>query len=135
VRNAEGGRERILSAARRRRRHAANGATLAPSFSPTMTEIASCRRRVGPARKRSIVMSRLAIALVLALATTAANAQDAAPAPSHRPAVASPNATQPFLFDGRMRGDGVRPGARADDRHPNAGTIVVQPPGGQPARE
>jgi len=56
-------------------------------------------------------MSRLAIALVLALAATAANAQDTKSEQSHTPAVDSAKGTRPFLFDGRMRGDGVRQGA------------------------
>ena len=63
-------------------------------------------------------MSRLAIALVLALAATAANAQDTKSEQSHTPAVDSAKGTRPFLFDGRMRGDGVRQGALADDHHP-----------------
>jgi hypothetical protein len=80
-------------------------------------------------------MSRLAIAFVLALAATAANAQDTSSGQSRTPAVTSANGTQPFLFDGRMRGDGVRRGAHAYDRHPNAGAIVVQPKVSQPGRE
>jgi hypothetical protein len=80
-------------------------------------------------------MSRLAIAFVLALAATVTNAQDAAPGQSHTPAVAITNGIQPFLFDGRMRGDGVRQGAPAGGNHPNAGAIVVQPKAGQPERE
>jgi hypothetical protein len=80
-------------------------------------------------------MSRPAIAFVLALAATAANAQDTKSGQSHTPAVASSNGAQPFLFDGRMRGDGVRQGQLADDHHPNAGAIVVPPKASQPARE
>ena len=80
-------------------------------------------------------MSRLAIAFVLALAATAANAQDTKSEQSHTPAGASANGTRPFLFDGRMRGDGVRQGALADDHHPNAGAIVVSPKASQPGRE
>jgi hypothetical protein len=34
-----------------------------------------------------------------------------------------------------MRGDGVRQRAPADNHHPNAGTIVVQPKASQPGRE
>jgi hypothetical protein len=79
-------------------------------------------------------MSRLAMALVLALAATAANAQDARP-DSRAPAVTSANGTQPFLFDGRMQGDGVRQGAPADNRHPTSGTIVVPPKATQPGHE
>jgi len=80
-------------------------------------------------------MSRLAIAFVLALAATAANGQDTKSGQSDTPAVASANGTRPFLFDGRMRGDGVRQGALADDHHPTAGAIVVQPKVSQPTRE
>ena len=78
-------------------------------------------------------MSRLTIALMLTLTATGANAQDARSGQSHTPA--SANVTQPFLFDGRMRGDGVRQRALSDDRHPNAGAIVVTPEVGQPERE
>jgi hypothetical protein len=80
-------------------------------------------------------MSRLTIAFVLALAATAANAQDTKSGQSRPPAVDSANGTQPFLFDARMPGDGARPGAPADDRHPNAGAIVVPPKASQPERE
>lgn len=80
-------------------------------------------------------MSRLAIAFVLALAATAANAQDTASGQSRPPAVASTDGTQPFLFDGRMRGDGVRQRTPAGNRDPNAGTLVVQPKASQPERE
>jgi hypothetical protein len=80
-------------------------------------------------------MSRLAISFVLVLAATAANAQDTKSGQSQTPAVASTNGTRPFLFDGRMRGDGARQGALADDHHPNAGAIVVPPKASQPGRE
>jgi hypothetical protein len=80
-------------------------------------------------------MSRIAIAFVLALAATAADAQDTKSGQSQTPAVASANGTRPFLFDGRMRGDGVRQGALADDHRPNAGAIVVPPKTSQPGRE
>ena len=80
-------------------------------------------------------MSRLAIAFVLALAATAANAQDTKAGQSDTPALASANGTRPFLFDGRMPGDGVRQGALAGDHHPNAGVIVVPPKASQPERE
>jgi hypothetical protein len=70
-------------------------------------------------------MWRLAIAFVLALAATAANAQDTKSGQSQTPAVASGTGTRPFLFDGRMRGDGVRQGTRVDDHRPNTGAIVV----------
>jgi hypothetical protein len=70
-------------------------------------------------------MSRLAIAFVLTLAATAANAQDTRSGQSQTPAIASGNGTRPFLFDGRMRGDGARQGRHADDHRPNTGALVV----------
>jgi hypothetical protein len=81
-------------------------------------------------------MSRLAIAFVLALAPVAANAQDTKSEQSQTPAVASGNGLRPFLFDGRMIGDGARrQRAVADENHPNAGAIVVPPNASQPERE
>ena len=80
-------------------------------------------------------MSRLAIAFGLALAATAANAQDTKSEQSRTPGVAGDNGTRPFLFDGRMPGDGLRQRALADDHHPNAGAIVVPPKASQPGRE
>lgn len=85
-------------------------------------------------------MSRLAIAFAFALAATTADAQDAPSGRSHGPASPGTNGTQPatsvngtrsFLFDGRMKGDGVRHGAQVDNRHPSAGAIV-QPKTSQP---
>ena len=76
-------------------------------------------------------MWKPAIALVLALAATAANAQDTKSEQSQAPAVT--NGTRPFLFDGRMRGDGNRQGAAAAaDHHSNAGAIVMPPPAPKP---
>jgi hypothetical protein len=81
-------------------------------------------------------MSRLAIAFVLALAATTANAQDTRSEPTQTPAVASGDGLRPFLFDARMPGDGARrQRALADDRQPNAGAIVVLPKASQPERE
>jgi hypothetical protein len=80
-------------------------------------------------------MSRLAIAFVLALAATTANAQDIKSEQSQTPAIASGNGLRPFLFDGRMPGDGSRQRAVADGNHPNAGAIVVPPKASQPERE
>lgn len=80
-------------------------------------------------------MSKLAIAFVLTLAAMAANAQDTESGQSHTPAVRSADGTRPFLFDGRMPGDGVRQGALADDNHPNAGAIVMPPKASKPVRE
>ena len=81
-------------------------------------------------------MSRIATAFVLVLlAATATYAQDAKSGQSQTPAVASESATRPFLFDGRMRGDGFRRGAYADDRHSNAGAIDRSPKATLPERE
>ena len=83
-------------------------------------------------------MSRLAIALVLALAATGVNAQekqDNKPGQSDTPAVASANETRPFLFDGRMPNDGARQRALTDDHQPNAGAIVMPPKASEPRRE
>jgi hypothetical protein len=80
-------------------------------------------------------MSRSAIALVLALAATVANAQETNSGQSHIPTVASVDGTRPFLFDGRMRGDGLRQGPLADDRHSDAGAIVAPPNTSQPGRQ
>jgi hypothetical protein len=80
-------------------------------------------------------MSRLAIAFLLALAATAVNAQDTKSEQPRTPAVPSADGTRPFLFDGRMRGDGARQGTLVDDRHPNAGAIVMPPKASQPERE
>ena len=80
-------------------------------------------------------MSRLATAFVLVLAATAADAQDTKSGQTQTPAVASAKGTRPFLFDGRMPGDGARQGALANDHHPNAGAIVVPPKASQPGRE
>lgn len=79
-------------------------------------------------------MSRIAIGLVLALAATTANAQDTKSGQSHTPAVGGANETRPFLFDGRMRGDGVRQRALADEHRSIAGAIVA-PQVGQPGRD
>ncbi len=80
-------------------------------------------------------MSRLAIAFVLVLAATAANAQETRSGQSPAPAADSADGQRPFLFDGRMRGDGARQRARVDGRHPGAGAIVVPPNAGSPPRE
>jgi hypothetical protein len=71
-------------------------------------------------------MSRLAIAFVAALSATTANAQATKPEQSQTPA-ADANGTRPFLFDGRMKGDGDRQRALIDDRRSNSGAIVVPP--------
>jgi hypothetical protein len=79
-------------------------------------------------------MSRLATAFVLSLAVTAANAQDTKSEQSKTPAIGA-NGARTFLFDGRMRGDGVRQGAPADDHHLNAGAIVMPPKASRPEHE
>jgi hypothetical protein len=81
------------------------------------------------------VVSRLAIVLVLTLAATGVNAQGTKSGQSDTPAVAGTNGTRPFLFDGRMPGDGARQGALTDDHRPNAGVIVMPPKASQPGRE
>jgi hypothetical protein len=80
-------------------------------------------------------MSRLAIAFVLVLAATTANAQNSGTAQSQTPGAASTDGTRPFLFDGRLPGDEARERAPARDRHPSGGTIVVPPKASQPERE
>ncbi|MGB3042272.1 MAG: hypothetical protein WBB98_03705 [Xanthobacteraceae bacterium] len=80
-------------------------------------------------------MSKLAIVFVLALAATSADAQNTKSGQSHTPSVASADGTQPFLFDGRMRGDGLRQRALTDNHHPTAGAIVAPPKASQPGRE
>jgi hypothetical protein len=81
------------------------------------------------------IMSRLVVVFALALAATAATAQDAPSRQSQAPAATSTNGTQPFLFDGRMKGDGAQRREQLDNRHPNAGTIIVQPKESQPERK
>ena len=78
-------------------------------------------------------MSRLAIAFVFALAATSANAQATKPEQSHTPAVASASGTQPFLFDGRMIGDGDRRRALVGDHRSSNGAIIMPPKAGKPA--
>ncbi|MHB8268327.1 hypothetical protein [Bradyrhizobium sp.] len=80
-------------------------------------------------------MPRLAIAFVLALAATAADAQDTKSGQSQTPAGAHGNGLRPFLFDARMPGDGSRQRAVADEKHRNVGAIVVPPKASQPERE
>ena len=80
-------------------------------------------------------MSRPAIAFVLALAAATANAQDTKSEQPQTPAGAHGNGLRPFLFDGRMIGDGARQGTLPGDRHPNAGAIVMPPKASQPERE
>ena len=80
-------------------------------------------------------MSRLAIALVSALAVTTANAQDTKSEQPQAPAAAGANETRPFLFDGRMKGDGDRQRALINDRRSNGGAIVMPPKASKPASE
>ena len=78
-------------------------------------------------------MSRLAIALVAALAATAAHAQATRSEQAQPPAGA--NETRPFLFDGRMKGDGDRQRAPVGYQRLNGGAIVMPPKEGKPAEE
>jgi hypothetical protein len=80
-------------------------------------------------------MSRLAIAFVLALAATTANAQDTRSGQPQTPAGAHGNGLRPFLFDARMPGDGSRQRAVADENHRKAGAIVMPPKESPPERE
>ncbi len=81
------------------------------------------------------VMSTFAIQLLVALTSTGAGAQDAKSGRSDTRAADGTNGTQPFLFDGRMRGDGVRQQTAPNDHRPNAGAIVMPPKASPPARE
>src|SRR5262245_56767992 len=110
-------------------------AILAPSSVPMVTQTEPWRHRWSRAQEENPVVLRLAIAFVLAQAATAAGAQDTKLGQSQTPTVVGANGTRPFLFDGRMRGDGVRQGALADDHHPNAGAIVAPPKASQPGGE
>jgi hypothetical protein len=80
-------------------------------------------------------MSRLVVVFALALAATTAIAQGAPSRQSQAPAATSTNGTQPFLFDGRMKGDGVRRREQVENRHPIAGAIIVPPKASQPERK
>jgi hypothetical protein len=81
------------------------------------------------------IMTRLVVTFALALAATTATAQDAPSRQSQTPAATSTNGTQPFLFDGRMKGDGVPRREQVENRYPNAGAIIVQPKESQPERK
>jgi hypothetical protein len=54
---------------------------------------------------------------------------------SQTPAEAPGDTLRPFLFDGRMPGDGSRQRAVAGEEHPTAGAIVMPPKASQPERE
>jgi hypothetical protein len=69
-------------------------------------------------------MSRLATAFLLTFAAAAANGQDTKSQQPQAPATTSADEGRPFLFDGRMVGDGRRQNAPAGNKHPNAGAIV-----------
>jgi hypothetical protein len=75
------------------------------------------------------------MAFVAALAATAAHAQATWSEHSQTPAVAGANGTRPFLFDGRMKGDGDRRRALIDDHRSNSGAIVMPPKASKPASE
>lgn len=80
-------------------------------------------------------MSRLTLAFVAALAATAAHAQATTSEQAQTPAVAGTDGTRPFLFDGRMKGDGERKPARIDDRRSSSGAIVMPPQASKPASD
>jgi hypothetical protein len=80
-------------------------------------------------------MSRLTIAFVLALTATTATAQNAPSGQPQAPAATGTNGTQPFLFDGRMKGDGIRRQEQGRNRHPNAGAIIMEPKASPPERK
>jgi hypothetical protein len=100
-----------------------------------VTETEFYRRADPMLEEEKPIMSRLVVAFALALAATTATAQDAPPKQSQAPAAPSTNGTQPFLFDGRMKGDGIRRGEQAENRHLNAGAIIMQPQESQPERK
>jgi hypothetical protein len=99
-----------------------------------VTEAESWRYADPAQEEEKPFMSRLVVVFALALAATTATAQDAPSGQSQAPAATSTNGTQPFLFDGRMKGDGTRRGEQVEKRHPNAGAIV-QPKASQPERK
>ncbi len=80
-------------------------------------------------------MWRAAIAFVLALAASTANAQDTRSGPSQTPAVTGADDVRPFLFDARMPGDGFRQRAVPGEKQPSSGAIVMPPKASQPERE
>ena len=69
-------------------------------------------------------MLRLATAFLLTLATATASAQDTKSRQPQAPATTSADETRPFLFDGRMIGDGRRHIEPAGNKHPNAGAVI-----------
>jgi hypothetical protein len=80
-------------------------------------------------------MLRLVVPFALALAATTASAQNAPSGQSQAPTATSTKETQPFLFDGRMKSDGIRQDKQVENRHPNAGAIIVPPKASQPERK
>jgi hypothetical protein len=106
-----------------------------PGCFPTLTQAKSYCRMLVPHAEGEPVMSRLAIAFVSALAATTANGQGTKSEQPQTPAVAGANGTQPFLFDGRMKGDGDRQRALIDDHRSNSGAIVMPPKASKPASE
>ncbi len=79
-------------------------------------------------------MPRLAVGFFLALAATASSAQDMT-TKSQTPAIAKASERQPFLYDGRMWGDGGRQRKFGHDHNPNTGAIVMPPNASQPERK
>lgn len=84
--------------------------------------------------KRMIVMVRMVIAVALALAATASYAQVTTPSTTSPTVSPSTAEAKPFLFDGRMKGDGARKGAFADVRQPSPSAPVDRAKPNQIAR-
>ncbi|HEV2565449.1 MAG TPA: hypothetical protein VGU19_10230, partial [Microvirga sp.] len=72
-----------------------------------MTKTELYRRADPVLKEEKPIVSRLVVAFAVALAAATATvaAQDAPSRQSQTPAATSTNGTQPFLFDGRMKGD------------------------------
>jgi hypothetical protein len=72
----------------------------------------------------------------MALAATAAHAQDTKSGQSPAPTVGSENESKPFLFDGRLPGDGEKKKEeRLHDKNPNSGTVIMPPKTSEPKRD
>lgn len=79
-------------------------------------------------------MTRLIVALAVVLAASAALAQETRSDQPRQPAMAGVSDTRPFLFDGRMRGDGHRDRALPAGQASSAGAVTIQPETMAPAR-
>ena len=78
-------------------------------------------------------MSRLVVAFTVMLVATTAMAQNALSRQSQAPAATRTNGPRPFLFDGRMKCDGVRRG-KAGGQWPPWGCCHHRAAEGEPAR-